>query len=375
MVNFFLNEICSPKQWKTISSNKLLKSGYPVYGANGKIGFYSKYTHSEPTILITCRGATCGTINVCEPQSYVNGNAMALDKLSPKVSLEYLKYILIARGLDDVISGSAQPQITRTNLNRIKIPLPPLVAQKRIAEILDNAAALRDKIKALLKEYDQLAQSIFLNMFGDPVTNPKKWKKNKIKNLGKTITGNTPPRSNPEFYGDFIEWIKTDNINTPNMYLTPAEEYLSKMGMKKGRVVDDGAILVTCIAGSRKVIGNVSIADRRVSFNQQINAFVPSNNCSLFWYYQFVIGKHYVQNNSTNGMKGIITKSKFQDMEFINPPIDQQTQFAVKITLIEQQKQLAKQELKESEDLFQALLQKAFKGELVNVEKFEMKLN
>ena len=60
-----LVEVCNPKQWKTISISNLHKEGYPVYGANGKIGYYDQYTHLEPTILITCRGAKCGEINIC----------------------------------------------------------------------------------------------------------------------------------------------------------------------------------------------------------------------------------------------------------------------------------------------------------------------
>ena len=71
-----LCEICSPKQWKTISTDMLVDEGFPVYGANGVIGYYSEYNHETPTLLVTCRGATCGTLNICQPFSYVNGNAM-----------------------------------------------------------------------------------------------------------------------------------------------------------------------------------------------------------------------------------------------------------------------------------------------------------
>ena len=92
MIEKKLCELCNPKQWKTISSNKLIDDGYPVYGANGVIGYYNEYNHENRTILITCRGATCGTINICEPFSYVNGNAMALDDLSPDIELKYLFY-------------------------------------------------------------------------------------------------------------------------------------------------------------------------------------------------------------------------------------------------------------------------------------------
>lgn len=307
-----------------------------------------------------------------EEDDYVCNNFTSIlrpkkDKVFPK----YLHYMLFAnhkfgvtKMYQNKTTGIINLQLSRY-LKKSRVPLPSLETQKKTAQILDDAFALRNKTEQLIKEYETLAKSIFLEIFGDPIHNSKMWKKECLKKLGKTITGNTPSREIDKFYGDFIEWIKTDNINTPHMYLTKAEESLSELGLIKGRSVDVGAILVTCIAGSRRVIGNVAIADRKVSFNQQINAFIPNNAISLFWYYQFILAQKYVQNNSTNGMKGIITKGKFEKMEFINPDIKFQIEFAEKIALIEQQKELAKQELKESEDLFNCLLQKAFKGEFV----------
>lgn len=139
-VNLF--EICNPTQWPTISKADLTSSGFPVYGANGIIGYYDKYNHEYPTILITCRGATCGRINVSLPKSYVNGNAMALDDLDSKnLSFNYLLYFLKYRGFEDVITGSAQPQITRQGLEGVEIPLPPLAEQIRIADKLDTLLA------------------------------------------------------------------------------------------------------------------------------------------------------------------------------------------------------------------------------------------
>lgn len=114
-----LINICRPKQWKTLSISDLHDDGYPVYGANGKIGFYNEYTHEEETLLITCRGATCGSVNICEPKSYVNGNAMALDNLSTDCNFKFLYYFFLRRGFNDVISGSAHPQITGQGLSKI----------------------------------------------------------------------------------------------------------------------------------------------------------------------------------------------------------------------------------------------------------------
>ena len=162
-----LIDICDPKQWKTFSSNDLHDEGYPVYGANGKKGYFSKYTHEFPTVLITCRGATCGTINICEPKSYVKGNAMALDNLDSSVGLTYLFYVLKFRGFDDANSVSAQPQITRQNLKNVKIPMPILVDLQKIAAILDAADSLRQKDQQLVERYTALSQSLFLEMFGE----------------------------------------------------------------------------------------------------------------------------------------------------------------------------------------------------------------
>ena len=92
-VNLF--DVCSPKQWKTIAVKYLTEYGYVVYGANGKIGFYSTYTHENPVVMITCRGASCGNIHISEAFAYINGNAMALDNLSSSIDMKFLYYYLV----------------------------------------------------------------------------------------------------------------------------------------------------------------------------------------------------------------------------------------------------------------------------------------
>ena len=137
-----LCELCNPKQWKTVSTSELTSTGYPVYGANGVIGYYSNYNHYKETLLITCRGATCGTLNICKPFSYINGNAMALDDLSDEIDIKYLYYFLLSRGLSDTITGSAQPQIVRQSLKNVRVIYPNLDAQKRIIYVLGKADEL-----------------------------------------------------------------------------------------------------------------------------------------------------------------------------------------------------------------------------------------
>ena len=122
-------------------------------------------------------------------------------------------------------------------------------------------------------------------------------------NRCKIVTGNTPSRAKPENYGTYIEWIKSDNINTENTYISKAKEYLSEMGFQKCRFVDKGSLLMTCIAGSINSIGNVAITDRRVAFNQQINAIVPNQDEVLYIYWLMLLSKPIVQGAINMALK------------------------------------------------------------------------
>lgn len=158
--------VCSPKQWPTLAASQLSGSGYPVFGANGVIGYHSHMNHAEPTVLITCRGATCGTINVCMPNSYVTGNSMALDDPDRSmVTPGYLEWVLRLRGLADSITGSAQPQITRQSLQKVKIPLPPVDSQYAFAELLEKNVVLRTKCEHASASSQMLFDSLVARAF------------------------------------------------------------------------------------------------------------------------------------------------------------------------------------------------------------------
>ncbi|MDE1348534.1 restriction endonuclease subunit S [Vibrio aestuarianus] len=145
-------DIATPKQWKTIPKKQLLDEGYDVYGANGIIGKYSDYTHEKPTLMITCRGASCGNVHISKPKSYINGNAMTLDSLTNMVDINYLYFYLKSSDFKNVISGSAQPQITQEGLTKLELKIAPLNEQKRIADKLDSLLAKVDKAQARLEK-------------------------------------------------------------------------------------------------------------------------------------------------------------------------------------------------------------------------------
>ncbi len=216
------------------------------------------------------------------------------------------------------------------SLSKLRIPLPPIDEQRRIAAMLDKADAIRRKRQESLRLLDELLRSVFLEMFGDPVRNDRGWHVARLDRIARITTGNTPSRSHPEYYGDHIEWIKSDNINTPDALLSRSTEGLSPIGMQRARVAHPGAVLMTCIAGSKECIGNVAIADRAVAFNQQINAIeLHGDGDHRFLYALLALGKPLVQRASTDSMKGMVSKGRLERILVIQPPMELQERFGV----------------------------------------------
>ncbi|HEH6357112.1 UNVERIFIED_CONTAM: restriction endonuclease subunit S [Pseudomonas aeruginosa] len=264
------------------------------------------------------------------------------------------------------MSGAAgQKRVGSDFLKGFEIPLPPLPEQKRIAAILDKADAIRRKRQQAIQLADDFLRAVFLDMFGDPVTNPKGWNIRPIKEMAKVTTGNTPPRDKPEYYGDFIEWIKSDNINTPSDFLTVATEYLSEAGCMVGRRVPAGSTLLTCIAGSFDCIGNSAYADREVSFNQQINALTPMPGVNgIFLYALSKYCKKAIQAASTGGMKGMVSKGKLEEVRFICPPESMQQKFAEAFHRYQGLRKGMEHSQDGLSDEFSSISQKAFSGHL-----------
>lgn len=253
-----------------------------------------------------------------------------------------------------------QASFTVTSLKEIEIPLPPLDEQRKIAAVLDKVSGLIAKRRQQLDKLDEMVKARFAEMFGDPVENPMGWDKIALGKRCDIVTGNTPSRAEPENYGNFIEWIKSDNINTPAVLSTEAQEYLSEIGFHKCRFVEAGSLLMTCIAGSINCIGNVAVTDHRVAFNQQINAIVPKQDDVLYLYWLMLLSKPAIHSTINMALKGILSKGQLSEMVFPFPPIQQQNQFSAFAKQTEKTKANISSSLKKLETLKKALMQEYF---------------
>ena len=252
--------------------------------------------------------------------------------VSENLEQQYLFYFLRSdigkRMIKSKVSGSVRDNLKIDMLKEMTIPEMSIEEQKKCVHILDTLKIIISLRKKELDKLDTLIKARFVEMFGDVKANPYGFEKMALKDTCTVITGNTPSRSVPEYYGDSIEWIKTDNIVSGQLRPSQALEYLSDEGIKVGRTVEKGAILMACIAGSVASIGRVCITDRKVAFNQQINAIVSEDYDSLFLHTMLQLSKEYLAEEINMALKGILSKSKLEGKEFIVPPIEQQKQFA-----------------------------------------------
>lgn len=282
-----------------------IKTGKLDANASSEDGQYPFFTCSREPLKISTYSYDCecvlvagnGDLNV----KYYNGKFDAYqrtyiieDNGSGKLYMPYLYYFMegYIEELRKQAIGGVIKYIKLGNLTEALIELPSVDEQKSIVEILEKAKGILDKRNDEICALDDLIKARFVERFGDPKSNSFGFDKMMLKDTCKVVTGNTPSRSVAEYYGDYIEWIKTDNIVPGLFNPTKATESLSKKGMEIGRIVDRNSILMACIAGSIASIGRVCITDRMVAFNQQINAIIPKRYNILFLYVQ--IGRAHV---------------------------------------------------------------------------------
>lgn len=365
-----LCEICNPKQWKTISSEQLKKNGYPVYGANGIIGYYSEYNHEKETLLITCRGATCGTLNICEAFSYVNGNAMALDNLSKDIDIKFLYYFLKNRGLKDTITGSAQPQIVRQSLEKVRISYPEICKQKAIVKKLEKTEELISCRKEQLSKLDELVKARFVEMFGDPTDNPMRWDRVNISMVvsGKVSNGFFAKRDDYSDEGN-VKVLGVAHVvnrmysNIENLPATNGTETdVVKYGVKYGDMLFCRSSLVAAGIGKASIVpknapNNVLFECHVIRLPLDLGKCVPEFMQVLSttdYFRNQVISQSKTATMTTIGQEGIMK------IDIILPPLELQKQFFQFVEQTEKTKAEVQKSLDELEILKKSLMQKYF---------------
>lgn len=303
-----------------------------------------------------------GKTAITTEEMYSNEAIMAFhDRRVVDILPEYVFYMFKYRNWEEGSNKAVMGKtLNKATLSDVEIEICPIEKQREIVAVLDKLMAVLEHREDELQLLDKLIKARFVEMFGDPRSNPFSFDEWMLKDTCKVITGNTPSRAVSEYYGNYVEWIKTDNIVSGLLNPTKATECLSEKGMEAGRIVERDSILMACIAGSIASIGRVCVTDRTVAFNQQINAVVPEKYNVLFLYVLLQISKDYLVEDVNMALKGILSKSKLEEKKFIVPPIELQNQFADFVNQVNKSKVEVQKALDETQKLFDSLMQQYF---------------
>lgn len=279
---------------------------------------------------------------------------------------DYLYYWIKANKdfLQNLGVGATFKEISKAIVANIEIPLPPLETQRRIAAILDQADALRQKRQQAIAKLDELVQATFIDMFGDPVTNPKGWDTKPLVNLVDFKGGGTPSRANPQYWNGPIPWITVKDFKE-RIFIDSAAEHITELGVKNSatNIITSGTIIMP----TRMGLGKFAITQVDAAINQDLKALTLKDESSIINDYLifFLISQkqRIISLGKGATVKGV-TLNDLYPISVAIPPMQLQKKWADFFSKSRNQKDSLNTQIKQMEILFQSLQHQAFNGEL-----------
>lgn len=324
-----------------------------------------KFHVHKGDILISW-SASLGVYEWNADTAYLNQHIfkVVFDKVD--INKYYLKYVVNAK-LNDMqkqLHGATMKHIVKKDFDNISIPLPPLSEQEKIVAELDCLSGIIEKKKQQLKELDALAQSIFYEMFGDPVENEKGWEVEKLSNKAeissskRIFASEYTPNGIPFYRGKEITEKSKGNSISVELYISQEryEEIKSTYG-----VPNMGDILVTAVG----TIGNIWVVDSNDPFyfkdgNVLWLKIKDNTNPIYFKFILAILIDEYKEMMANGCAYSALTIANLKDMPTCVTPLSLQHSFASKVEAIEKQKELIKQSIAETELLFNSRMQYYF---------------
>jgi len=276
---------------------------------------------------------------------------------------EYLYFWSLTIDVKQLTHDVNYPSLRLSELESAKIPLPPLETQRKIVAILEKA----DETKRLRMQADgltnQLLQSVFLEMFGDPVKNPKGWEMVKLGDFGDWASGGTPSRTKPEYFQGNIPWFTAGELN--DSYLLNSKERITEEALEvsAAKIFPKETMLIGMYDTAAFKMG---LLLHPASSNQACAAFILKKEefDSLFALHLFKAMKPVFLSKRRGVRQKNLSQTIIKNFEVPLPPFSLQTEFRQIVEKVEAMRQNQKQSHQEIDNLFNALMQKAFKGEL-----------
>ena len=305
------------------------------------------------TVLLSSR-APIGKVAITTSPMFCNQGFKNII-CGPDIYNEYVYWFLI-HNKDYLVSlgrGATFKEISKSIVEQVTIPIPPFQKQVKIAAELNCLSKIIEKKKRQLEELDKLAQSIFYDMFGDPITNEKGWEMKKLGDEFGIASGGTPStKENSYWENGTISWIGSNMCHNEVIYENDGK-FITEAGLNNSsaRLFRKGFVLVALVGAT---IGKVALIQFETTTNQNIAGIdVPANKCYTSFFVFYLIQCLYCLFESIGEGKFKMANLSFvRSLPLIAPPIDLQNEFSEKIEAIEKQKELVKRSIVETETLF-----------------------
>ncbi len=344
--------IINGKNQKTVEDESGI---YPICGSGGIMGYANDFLCPEQTIIIGRKGNINRPIYM-EQKFWNVDTAFGIVADKSQLVPKYLYYFCVDFNFERLNKAVTIPSLVKSDLLKIKMYIPPLSEQQHIVEELDLLSSIIEKKKAQLNELDNLAQSLFYEMFGDPITNGKGWEVKKLSELS-DIKGRvgwkgykkTDLRNHGPYVLGATHLGEDGNVNLENPVYISREKYEEspEIYVNKGDVILAQRGSIGKVALVRKEIGEATI-------NPCVLIVRPKKIQSdylVFFFMNNQVQKYLIKIN-TGGVQPMITQKQVKYIDVPVPSHSLQQQFASKIEAIEHQKELIKQSIKEVETLF-----------------------
>jgi type I restriction enzyme S subunit len=331
----------------------------------------------EGAVMVCCIGSL-GKIGIAGRSVVTNQQINSIEFDEKKVFPKFGFYACqrLKPKLVSMAPATTIPIVSKSKFGQLEIPVPPLPEQRRIAAILDQVDAIRAKRREALAQLDCLTQSIFIEMFGDPVTNPMGWEVKKLKEISKSIVNGTTPNGGSQVYvSDGIVFIRSQNVWKNSLLLDDVAfiDNETHLKMRKSSLQNKDILITKTgrINTENSSLGRAAIfigKDNSANINGHVY-LIRLEKGSIHEFVLYILTtdeyREYIRSVCVGGIdKRQINKEHLEEFPIIFPPVDLQHRFATLVESIEKQKGIYRAQLAELDNLFASFQHRAFRGEL-----------
>jgi len=328
-------------------------------------------------ILITTRGDLGKTALVPESYNDANINAQLVllranpQQIDPKFLIWCFDTVEVKFQITQLQTGTALQQLPVGKLRKIEIPVPSLEEQKRIAEVLDRAEELRSKRREAIAQLDILTQAIFIEMFGDPKSNPKGWNLTKVGEIA-DVQGGLQVSSSRKKYPREVPYLRVANVYRGFLNLSEIKMICATDAEISRTLLEKNDLLIVEGHGNPNEIGRVGLWDGSIPNcihqNHIIRARFGTNKIVPIYVCHYLNSpggrQHLLKSGKTTSGLNTISVSEVRSTPVSLPPLQLQQEFACRVEAIEKLKIAHRASLSELDALFASLQHRAFRGEL-----------